>query len=40
MLQKPYHKVRKYLIKGFRVIGIVYWLDGFSEAVMSKERGI
>jgi hypothetical protein len=39
MLQKPYHKVRKYLNKGFRVIGIVYWLTGKSEAVMSKERG-
>jgi len=36
MLQKPYHKVINYLNKGYKIIGMVYWDDGRTEAVLSK----
>lgn len=36
-IQKPYHKVKKFINKGYKVIGIVYWNDGKFDAVMSKE---
>ena len=39
-IQKPWHNVKKFINKGYKVIGIVYWNDGKFDAVMSKEVGI
>lgn len=38
MIIKPYHKAHKWIRKGFKVIGMCYYVNGKSEAVMSKER--
>ena len=36
MIQKPYHKVINYLNKGYTIIGMVYWDNGYTEAIMIK----
>lgn len=36
MIQKPWHKVSKYVMKKYHVIGVIYWDNGRIEAVMSK----
>jgi hypothetical protein len=40
MIQAPYHKVQKWAVKRFKVVCMIYYVNGRSEAVMSKERGI
>lgn len=35
-IQKPWHKVYKWVGKGYRVVGVIYWDCGRVEAILSK----